>query len=147
MTVFATTTALCAAAITFAGIAPPTFAASHDPLFSSQVAITKHAAARPGSLNVNFTVNFEGSTFVFPGALKMKKHQLSGTVIAPSGCVGTVNAGSTDLRRQLNLAVTFGDACAGEPGTFVGTLKFKAGTGTGTFTDPFASGPYVASHG
>jgi hypothetical protein len=147
MTVFATTSALCAAAITFAGIAPPAFAASHDPLFSSQVTITKRAAAVPGSLNVDFTVNFEGGTFVFPGALTMKKHQLGGTVIAPSGCVGTVNSGSTDTRHQLNLAVTFGDACAGEPGTFVGTLKFKKGTGAGTFTDPYASGPYTASPG
>jgi hypothetical protein len=147
MTVFATTTALCAAAIAFAGIAPPAFAASDDPLFSSQVAIAKRPAAQPGSLNVNFSVTFEGSTFVFPGALTMKKHQLGGTVTAPSGCVGTVNAGSTDTKHQLNLAVTFGDACAGEPGTFVGTLKFKAGTGTGTFTDPYSSGPYVASHG
>ena len=122
--------------------------AATDPLFAGAVhAKPAKLVHVPGKLAVNFTVNFEGGTFVFPGQLTLKKGVLGGTVTAPSGCVATVDSGSTDKKNKLNLNVTFGGICAGEPGSFVGTLKFKAGTGAGTFTDPYASGPYSAAHG
>jgi hypothetical protein len=125
--------------------------AKTDPVFAG--AKPAHAAPalhlnRAATLNVNFQVDFEGSSFTFPGTLVKGKHgALSGNVTAPSGCPGPVDSGSTDINGKLTLNVTFGGACAGEAGSFVGTLKFKAGTGKGTFTDPFASGPYVATHG
>lgn len=122
--------------------------AATDPLFAGATRhAPAHAPAPRGSLAVNFTVNFEGSAYVFPGALTLKKGKLGGTVTSPSGCIGTVDSGSTDVKKQLNLNVTFGGICNSEPGSFVGTLKFKAGTGAGTFTDPYASGPYTATHG
>ncbi len=138
------------AAIAAAALCTGAAQAKTDPLLAGakpgRAAPSIHLNAA-SMLSVIFTVNFEGGSYQFPGSLvKGKGGSLTGTVTAPSGCAGTVNAGSVDKKSKLNLAVTFGGTCMGEPGTFVGTLKFKAGTGTGTFTDPYASGPYVATH-
>ena len=124
-----------------------TASAKTDPLFAGAVSghHTAHGALPAGASSFTFSVNFEGGTYAFPAALTLKKGVLGGSVTAPSGCVATVDEGSTDKHNSLNLAVTFGGACAGEPGTFIGKLKFKAGTGSGTFTDPYGAGPYVAS--
>ena len=122
-------------------------AASTDPVIAGAHPRDAHShtpqpAHRSGSLG--FTVSVKGGVFDFPATLAQGKNgRLTGTVTAPSGCVGTVQTRSTDQYKQLTMGVSFGGNCNGEPGSFVGTLKFKKAHGSGTFTDPYASGPYT----
>jgi hypothetical protein len=103
-------------------------------------ALNLPTSAKPASLSVNFTMDVEGVKNVFPAELSLKKGQVRGTIDA-FGATANVDPGSTDKHSQLNLKATIPNATSF---TLVGTLKFKAGTGSGVFTDGSVTGTYTA---
>jgi len=131
---------IVALAIVFAGsltAAAPSIAATYPNLYPS---LDLPISAKPATLSVNFTVDVDGVKNVFPAQLTLHKGQLSGTIDA-FGAQVTVDAGSTDKKSQLNLQATIPHETSF---TLVGTLKFKAGTGGGVFTDGDVQGTYTA---
>jgi hypothetical protein len=96
------------------------------------------AARAAQTLTVNFTISgTEGFNGVDAATLTLAKGHLSGmvTVISPDGTFPcTVNGGSTDIHRRLNLTCTVGPA---EMVTLSGKLNPATGLGKGKFSETF----------